>query len=182
MRRDEPARRSMLSTMTTHERTHALRSSRLVLAASAILLLVGLGCDREEGPKAAAPGEPAPSATAEVNRAVPQAIAEVPVVEVARMVEENRGVLFDANTESTREREGIVPGAVLLTSSSEYELSLLPSEKSTPLVFYCANTRCTASDRAAERARDAGYANVAVMREGIAGWKAAGHPTAPPKG
>ena len=85
----------------------------------------------------------------------------------------------DANNAQTRQREGTVPGATLLSSSSEYDTSELPSDRAANLVFYCANTRCTASDGAASRAREAGYANVHVMREGITGWKEAGNPTEP---
>ena len=47
------------------------------------------------------------------------------------------GVFFDVNTEDFREENGKVPGAVLLASSSRYELSLLPPEKEAQLIFYC---------------------------------------------
>jgi len=70
---------------------------------------------------------------------------------------------------------GTVPNAVLLTSSSEYQMSELPAEGL--LVFYCGSTQCTASDNAATRAREAGR-EVAVMRPGIRGWVDAGKPVA----
>ena len=71
-----------------------------------------------------------------------------------------------------------MPGAKLLTSANSYAVeSELPSDKSSRLVFYCANPRCTASDAAARRAVEAGYANVAVLRAGIMGWAEAGQPT-----
>ena len=38
---------------------------------------------------------------------------------------------------------------------------------------------CRASDAAAERAANAGYTNVNVMRDGIKGWANAGEPTVP---
>ena len=41
---------------------------------------------------------------------------------------------------------------MILTSSSKYDLSQLPEDKAKDLIFYCSNTRCTASDAAAERA------------------------------
>lgn len=44
---------------------------------------------------------------------------------------------FDVNTEDFRKANGKVPGAVLLTSSSQYDLSVLPPQKATQLVFYC---------------------------------------------
>ena len=49
--------------------------------------------------------------------------------------------VYDANPASTREREGIIPGAHLLASSVAYDVAKeLPADKSTKLVFYCANT------------------------------------------
>jgi rhodanese-related sulfurtransferase len=83
-------------------------------------------------------------------------------------------VPVDANSERTRKKMGIVPGAVLLSDSELFSLSELPADKAKTLVFYCANTRCNASHEAAGRALSAGYANAKVMDEGIAGWVAAG--------
>jgi rhodanese-related sulfurtransferase len=80
----------------------------------------------------------------------------------------------DANGSETRKHEGVVPGAVLLTSSESYALTELPSDKAKELVFYCANTHCAASHQAAEKAIASGYTNVKVMPEGIAGWVKAG--------
>jgi len=83
----------------------------------------------------------------------------------------------DANGESTRRREGVLPGAILLTDSETFKVSELPADKGKPLVFYCANTRCSASHEAATKALTAGYQHVEVMPEGIAGWVKAGKKT-----
>lgn len=107
-------------------------------------------------------------------------IAERSVSEVAAGIEAGELVVFDANSEATRAEHGIVPGARLLTSSSRYELSELPANTASALVFYCGNTDCRASDGAAERARENGYENVSVMRAGIAGWVEAGQATEEP--
>jgi rhodanese-related sulfurtransferase len=85
--------------------------------------------------------------------------------------------IFDANGESTREEYGVIPGAVLLPSSSSYPLELLPTSKAETLVFYCASSWCGAADCAARRAIRAGYASVNVLPEGIKGWAGAGLPT-----
>lgn len=82
--------------------------------------------------------------------------------------------IFDANSKATREKDGVIPTAVLLSSSSEYDLALLPKDKATPVVFYCANDKCTASHTAAKRAMTAGHSDVAVLGAGIAGWVKAG--------
>jgi len=103
----------------------------------------------------------------------------VSVPDVARFVEDKSAAIYDANGAETRQKYGVVPGAVLLSNHKEYPLSELPPEKSKPLVFYCGGTACRASDTAAERAAGAGYTNVNVMREGIKGWASAGQRTVP---
>jgi rhodanese-related sulfurtransferase len=106
-----------------------------------------------------------------------ESIPELSVAEVASMLDSGEAIAIDANNAETRRQHGVVPGARLLSSSSSYDASAeLPSDKSQTLVFYCANTRCRASDGAAARAREAGYAHVNVMRAGIAGWVEAGEP------
>jgi rhodanese-related sulfurtransferase len=87
--------------------------------------------------------------------------------------------IYDANIESTRKFVGIIPGAKLLNSSNDYDVSKeLPANKNSTLVFYCANELCTASHSAARRAITYGYKNVSVMVDGIYGWKKAGKPLA----
>ncbi|MBW2191127.1 MAG: rhodanese-like domain-containing protein [Deltaproteobacteria bacterium] len=107
------------------------------------------------------------------------AAAEAPEISVedASKALESGAVAVDANSASTREKHGTVPGAIMLTSSSKYELAQLPEDKSKDLIFYCSSTWCTASDKAAERASTNGYENVHIMREGIKGWKKAGQAT-----
>ena len=80
----------------------------------------------------------------------------------------------DANGDNTRKKMGVVPGAVLLTDSETFSVSELPADKSKGLVFYCSNNHCGASHEAAGRALTAGYTNVKVMGDGIAGWVTAG--------
>lgn len=85
--------------------------------------------------------------------------------------------IYDANGDSTRKGVGIIPGAQLLSSYSGYDVKKeLPADHKARLVFYCANTRCTASHDAAKRALDAGFKNVSVMVDGIHGWKKANEP------
>jgi rhodanese-related sulfurtransferase len=108
-------------------------------------------------------------------------VKELSVPEVASLIEAKAATVVDANGSETREKMGVVPGAVLLTSYHDYALSELPSAKDTKLVFYCGGTMCRASDSAAKRAAQAGYADVSVMRAGIKGWKDAGKTTAMPR-
>jgi hypothetical protein len=48
--------------------------------------------------------------------------------------------IYDANVTETRERYGVIPGAKLLASIDNYNLSVLPADKGAKIVFYCANT------------------------------------------
>ena len=100
------------------------------------------------------------------------------VTDVQRFVKDKSATILDANDGDTRKEYGVVPGAVLL-SGKDYPLSSLPASKTDKLVFYCGGTQCRASDKAAERAASAGYADVSVMRAGIRGWKDAGQATNP---
>jgi rhodanese-related sulfurtransferase len=108
-------------------------------------------------------------------------IKELSVPEVAGLVQAKTATVVDANGAETRQKMGVVPGAVLLTNSHDYALSELPAAKDTKLVFYCGGTMCRASDSAAKRASQAGYADVSVMRAGIKGWKDAGQATEMPR-
>lgn len=104
--------------------------------------------------------------------------AGIKKVTVAQLAKDNQAKIFDANNDSFRAKNGVIPGAILLTSSSSYDLSVLPKKKDAPIVFYCSNTMCNASEGAAQRAVEAGHTNVAVLPDGLKGWKAAGQKTA----
>ena len=134
------------------------------LALPLLFGLLALGC----GEEAADTDEPAP-------------IPELAVAEAAALFEAGDAIPVDANGAQTRSERGVVPGARLLTSSGSYDpAEELPADTSSHLVFYCGNTDCHASDGAANRARDAGYERVSVMRPGIAGWVEAGRPVEQP--
>lgn len=116
------------------------------------------------------------SSASEAQQAV--SIPEVSVEEADKALQAG-AVAVDANSDNTREKNGTVPNAVLLTSSYKYDLAQLPQDKTKDLIFYCSSTSCTASDSAAQRASENGYQKVHIMRAGIKGWRAAGKPTDP---
>jgi len=128
------------------------------------------------GCKAANPA--AATEAAQDTQAAEVEISEISVDDASKALQSG-AVAVDANSESTREKNGTVPEAIILTSSYKYELAQLPKDKNKDLIFYCSNTNCTASDAAAERASTSGYENVHIMREGIKGWKDAGKATVP---
>ncbi len=105
------------------------------------------------------------------------AVAEIPSLSVDQldtMLAKSECVPVDANGDRTRQKMGVIPGAVLLTDSETFMPAELPTDKSKTLVFYCANQSCGASHDAASKARTAGYTNVKVLPDGIAGWVKAG--------
>ena len=103
-------------------------------------------------------------------------VGSVTVKELAGMIKSKAKVtVVDANGSGTRKKHGIIPGAVLLTNYSSYNAEKeLPADKKQKLVFYCANTYCSAAPKAAEKAIKAGYTNVTHLPEGIMGWNKAG--------
>jgi rhodanese-related sulfurtransferase len=139
---------------------------RYVLAA--ILLLAA--CDK---------GSPSSKGDSAELEAAEQKVGSVTPDELQSLLDAKKAQALDANNDATRSREGVVPGATLLKSYREYDLSVLPSDKAMKLVFYCANEQCGASHKAAARAVLAGWSDVAVMPAGIAGWKSSGKPTQP---
>ena len=107
---------------------------------------------------------------------------KVTVAEVASWTKaKKKFVPVDANGKSTRESQGVIPGAVLLTSSTGYDVKELPADKANSLVFYCANEQCDASHIAARRAKKAGWTRVSVLSAGILGWAKAGRDVEKPK-
>ena len=139
-----------------------------ILLLSLAFMTLALGC-KDASPAAATEAAPADNT---------EAVPEISVADADKALQSG-AFAVDANSESTREKNGTVPNAIILTSSYKYELAQLPEDKTKGLIFYCSNTNCTASDAAAERASTSGYENVHIMREGIKGWKDAGKATTP---
>lgn len=121
---------------------------------------VAAGCSRTHDDPAAAQGV---------------SIAAVSVDELDHMLASRDCVAVDANGDTTRQRMGVIPGAVLLRDADS--IDGLPADRSRSLVFYCANEACRASHSAAEKALRAGYSHVKVLPAGIAGWVKAGKKT-----
>jgi len=104
---------------------------------------------------------------------------EVGLSQVKAWLKAEEATPVDVNVEEVRKEYGILPGAILLNSSTGYAADELPKDKTRKLVFYCANKLCTASHAAARRAKGFGYKNVYVLPEGIKGWTEAELATSP---
>ena len=131
------------------------------------MVSLAVGCNQH-------PSESKPKVEAAKVEAEATKLPELSVSAVAAALKDKSAVVVDANGAETREKFGVVPGALLLSDHRNYALTELPSDKSQELVFYCGGTQCRASDTAATRAAGAGYAKVSVMRDGIKGWVSAG--------
>ena len=122
-----------------------------VVIASAMATTLCMGCQRDDGIRELT----VPELSSQLTSSAPPSV-------------------FDANSARVRSEYGVIPGATMLTSASEYDVSLLPSDKANPVVFYCSSTWCSAARTAAERAREAGHTEVCVLPKGIKGWTSAG--------
>src|SRR5690349_7216575 len=136
---------------------------RTLLFSSVLAFAVLAGCSKKDEP-------------AKVEK-LSDKVPTITIDELDAKLAANDCQAVDANGEGTRKKLGVIPGAVLLTDSEAYSTSELPADKSKTLVFYCANTSCGASHEAAARALTAGYTNVKVLPDGIAGWVKAGKQT-----
>ena len=150
-----------------------IRTSAML--AAALFLLPACGSDPavEAAPEVAAEG----ADTKVLTSPAKDGFAEMAMDSVESGLASGDCVVYDANSVSTREESGVIPGAILLDNYRDYDLTALPAAKDATVVFYCGSTMCTASDKAAHRAQTAGYTDVRVMREGIKGWKKAGKST-----
>ena len=98
----------------------------------------------------------------------------------SRLGEASAPILCDVNNADTRERHGVIPGALLLTSYRDYlPHDELPPDRARELVFYCHSERCGAAASAARKATAAGYSRVSVLPAGIRGWASSGLPVDP---
>jgi rhodanese-related sulfurtransferase len=102
-------------------------------------------------------------------------LTRVTLEQAKELHQAKKAVFVDANGAETRKKMGVIPNATLLSSVGEYvPAKELPSTKDQQLVFYCANTKCTAAEQAAKKAVKAGYTHVNVLPDGIKGWKESG--------
>jgi rhodanese-related sulfurtransferase len=102
--------------------------------------------------------------------------ADISHKELQAAIANKSAVVIDVNgTDSFQ--EGHIPGAIDYTANKGKLAALLPADKSTLIVAYCGNEKCSAYKHAAAAAKQLGYTNVKHYSPGIAGWKKSGAPT-----
>ena len=98
---------------------------RKIMLAAALSFATLAGCSNSEGDsKGAKKAEEIPSMT---------------VDEVDKGIAAKQVQAVDCNHDALRKKLGVVPGAILVAESDGYPASLLPADKTTKLVFYCAD-------------------------------------------
>jgi hypothetical protein len=90
---------------------------------SAVIALASLGCT-DKAPK-------------EDKGEVKVDLPEMSVDEVAAAVDAKQLTVLDCNSEETRKKHGIIPGAILVADEEAYPADILPADKTTKLLFYC---------------------------------------------
>lgn len=63
------------------------------------------------------------------------------------------------------------------SSQDQFDLSKLPTDKATPIVFFCNAGECWKSYKASVNAQKAGYTKISWFRGGLPEWIKAGLPT-----
>jgi hypothetical protein len=72
---------------------------------------------------------------AEYENLTAMTVAEVDTALAAKQAQP-----VDCNSPPTRKKMGTLPGAILVSDDENFAASELPADKSTKLVFYCANS------------------------------------------
>jgi len=93
-----------------------------------------------------------------------------------QMLEQNSDFTL-INTMSAIEcRDHSIPKSLCIPCETlDKQISKLPNEKNRKLIFYCESDLCLRSYKAAEKAIKHGYTDVAVLKDGLPGWKKAGY-------
>lgn len=117
-------------------------------------------------------------AAQKVSETAAKGFAVVAPDEARALLAAGKDLFVDARTPEEF-REGHIPGAVnipaeALLTGLESAMAGLPGDKR--LLVYCGNLACPKSKELAQGLKDAGVRNIAVMPEGLEGWRAAGGP------
>ncbi|MDJ0831775.1 MAG: rhodanese-like domain-containing protein [Desulfobacterales bacterium] len=80
-------------------------------------------------------------------------------------------VLVDSRPKRKKYDKGHIPTAISIPDSQFVKMqNELPTDKNTPLVFYCGGLKCRLSHKSAKKAIDLGYTKVKVFAEGYPAW------------
>lgn len=113
---------------------------------------------------------------------------EIVTAEQAKQLVDRGAQVYDVRT-GNEFAEQHIKGAILLTykeksekvadfdaSADRFDVSKLPADKNTDLIFYCNGTSCWKSYKASVVSIKAGYKKIHWLRGGIPEWKSKGLP------
>jgi rhodanese-related sulfurtransferase len=108
----------------------------------------------------------------------------IQTAELASVLRSNRPLaLVDVLPENAYEENHIPRAMNIPVRSNDFvEQATAKLDMATPVVVYCADSACDASEKAARKLESAGFQEVYEYAPGIEGWKTAGLPlvSAPP--
>ena len=84
--------------------------------------------------------------------------------------------IIDVRSRESREREGVIPGALPWSDDEEATDPLPEVDRDTEVVVYCACPNEVSAAKVAQRLKRAGFVNVRPLHGGIDAWIAAGLP------
>jgi rhodanese-related sulfurtransferase len=91
---------------------------------------------------------------------------------VKKAIEGNKATVVDARPMKRKYAKGHVPGAISIPDSQFKKMTkMLPTDKKSPLVFYCGGMKCPLSVKSALKAKALGYTDVKVFQGGYPEWK-----------
>jgi len=76
------------------------------------------------------------------DKSADKAKADFPAMtmdEVQKGIDAKQLTAVDCNGDRTRKKLGVLPGAIVVSDEESFAASELPADKTTKLVFYCAN-------------------------------------------
>ncbi|MDP6785517.1 MAG: rhodanese-like domain-containing protein [Rhodospirillales bacterium] len=139
-----------------------MRSRTSVLVAGAALLFVALG--------------PQSAGAADAKAGWYSKIVDTDAVMQYAVIPKRDDVLIVDSRPVGKYDEGHVPVAVSIPDRKFGKMTdILPTDKSTRLVFYCGGLKCPLSHKSAFKAEKAGYTNVQVYAAGYPDWIAKGN-------
>jgi len=101
-------------------------------------------------------------------------LGSVSAAYVKKMLDAGKATVVDARPMKRKYAKGHVPGAISIPNSQFKKLvHMLPTDKKSPLVFYCGGLKCPLSVKSALKAKALGYTDVKLFQGGYPEWKAA---------
>lgn len=94
---------------------------------------------------------------------------EIDRAELEKGIKEKSIFVIDVNSKESYAKSHI-PGAIHFEANKDKLAKALPADKDTQIVAYCGGPKCTAWQKAAEKACEMGYGNIRHFKPGISGW------------